>query len=189
MKRLAAAMVFALCAPAAAAAGEASGDCYGIDFNVDHPIAIAKVIADRPQINFVKNTADAASCPASTDACRRSAYLVPGDLVLVGKTHGDFTCIAYQPPADPKPDWTNGWLPSAAMTPVLPSPAPSRADWLGNCVHGGGHIAITPAGRGQVRVRGEAFYNAAQNVHTGVINATARPAHGLLQFADDGSEA
>ena len=36
-------------------------------------------------------------------------------------------------------------------------------------------------------IRGEHVYPAAQNVQSGVIGADAKPAHGLLQFADDGS--
>jgi hypothetical protein len=38
-----------------------------------------------------------------------------------------------------------------------------------------------------LRIRGEAVYPAAQNVHSGVIGAEAKPAHGVLQFADDGN--
>lgn len=187
MRRLAAIFLLLVSVPAVAAADEAAGDCFGVDFNLAHPIAIAKMIANRPQIHFLKNTTDDAACPADTAACERPAYLVPGDLVLIGKTHGAFTCVAYQSAADPKPNWTNGWLDSAAMTPVLPAAAPSRADWIGRWIHGGGHIVIKPARRGALSVRGEAFYNAALNVHTGVIDATAEPEHGLLQFADDGS--
>jgi len=38
-----------------------------------------------------------------------------------------------------------------------------------------------------LRIRGEHVYPAAQNVHSGVIAADAKPARGLIQFADDGS--
>ena len=36
-------------------------------------------------------------------------------------------------------------------------------------------------------IHGEQVYPAAQDVHNGVIDATAKPANGLLQFAEDGS--
>ena len=45
---------------------------------------------------FLKNGSDQASCPAANDACQQKAYLIPGDLVLVGKTHGAYTCVSYQ---------------------------------------------------------------------------------------------
>ncbi len=169
-----------------AAADEAPGDCLGIDFDVAHPVAIAKIIADRPRVYFVKSAAENAACPADADACLQQAYLIPGDLVLIGKTHGGFTCVSYQSAADRVQRWTNGWLSSAAMTPVVPAPAASRADWIGDWVHAGGEIVIKAGKNGGVAIRGEAFYNAAQNVHTGVIAAAAKPAHGLLEFADDG---
>jgi len=184
--RLAAAALLSLCAPHPAAADEAPGDCSGVDFNVAHPVAIAKIIADERQVHFVKSTVDDASCPAAAAACQHPAYLVPGDLVLIGKTHGDFTCVSYESPAARKPQWTNGWIETASMTPIRLAPAPARADWLGSWLHAAGHITIGPARHGAVIVRGEAFYAAAQNVHTGVIHATAEPAHGLLEFADDG---
>ncbi len=46
-----------------------------------------------------------------------------------------------------------------------------------------------PGSNGTVTIKGEAFYAAAQNVHTGVIDAKAKPERDLLQFADDGSAA
>ena len=183
---LAAVALLLLCAPSRAMADEGPGDCLGIDFNLAHPIGIAKIIADRPQVHFVKSAYQDAACPADGDACSESAYLVPGDLVLIGKTHGAFTCVVYESAAARKVQWTNGWLPAASMTPVRPAAAPSRADWIGTWVHAAGHIVIKPGRKGRVTIRGEGFYAAAQNVHTGVIRATATPAHGLLEFADDG---
>ncbi|HYA04450.1 MAG TPA: hypothetical protein VEF90_01050, partial [Xanthobacteraceae bacterium] len=171
--------------PCRAQNAEAPGDCRGVDFNVAHPVAIAKIIADEPQVHFVKSTVDDASCPTAAAACQEPAYLVPGDLVLIGKTHGDFSCVSYESAAARKAQWTNGWIETASMTPVRPA-TPSRADWIGSWVHAAGHITIRSAKRGRLAIRGEAFYAAAQNVHTGVIAATAKPAHGLLEFAGDG---
>jgi len=65
--------------------------------------------------------------------------------------------------------------------------APAPADWIGRWIHAGGEITISKGRRGNLRIRGEAVYPAAQNVHSGVIRAEAKPAHGVLQFADDGS--
>jgi hypothetical protein len=175
-----------------ALADEAESDCFGIDFDVEHPITIAKIIADKPRTFFIKNVSDNAACPADTDACLQSAYLVPGDLVLVGKSHSAggnaYTCVAYQSATDRKQRWTDGWLPSAAMTPVMPAPALLRSDWIGDWVHAGAEIVIKSGKKETVTIHGEAIYPAAQDVHNGVIDAEAKPSPGLLTFADDGSE-
>ena len=166
-----------LAAPLAgsAAADEAPRDCLGVDFSVAHPIGIARIIADRPQVHFVKSASDAAACPAEADVCLQQAYLIPGNLVLMGKTHGGFVCVAYESAVARKVEWTTGWIAAASLTPVLPSPQPSRGDWLGVWVHAAGHIIVKPAKNDRLAIRGEAFYAAAQNVHTGVIDATAKP--------------
>jgi hypothetical protein len=169
-----------------AAAEEGPGDCLGIGFEVQHPITIAKVIADRPQVHFIKSAADDPACPADRETCLAPSYLIPGDLVLVGKTHSAYSCVSYQSAADRTQRWTVGWLPSAAMTPIMSASAPALADWIGRWIHAGGEITINKGRRGNLRIRGEAVYPAAQNVHSGVIGAEAKPAHGVLQFADDG---
>jgi hypothetical protein len=175
-----------LCIATAAAAGDNPGDCLGIGFEVTHPVTIAKIIADRPQVHFIKNAADDAACPAERDACTAPSYLIPGDLVLVGKTRGAYSCVSYQSAADRTQRWTVGWLPSASLTPVQPARARDPGDWTGRWIHAGGTITISKGRRGSLRIRGEHVYPAAQNVHSGVIRAEAKPAHGLLQFADDG---
>ncbi len=151
-----------------AAAEEGPGDCRGIGFDVQHPITIAKVIADRPQVHFIKSAADDSGCPAGREACA-------------------YSCVSHQSAADRMPRWTVGWLPSATMTPIMPASAPALADWIGRWIHAGGEITISRGRRGNLRIRGEAVYPAAQNVHSGVMRAEAKPAHGVLQFADDGS--
>ena len=91
---------FILLASSFAAADPGPGDCVGVDFDVQHPVTIAKIIADKPQVHFVKNASDKAACPAEVDDCQDNAYLVPGDLILLGKTHGAYSCVSYQSAAD-----------------------------------------------------------------------------------------
>src|SRR6516162_2180213 len=83
-----------------AAADEKAGDCLGIGFDATHPVTIAKIIADRPQVHFVKNAYDDAACPADRESCVAPSYLVPGDLLLVGKTRGPYSCVSYQSATD-----------------------------------------------------------------------------------------
>src|SRR5258705_11088639 len=79
----------------------APANCNGADFDDKLAFTVSKVTA-QPRVNFVKSPYDddftAAACPAATKACRKKSYLVTGDLVLVGRTQGDFTCISYQSP-------------------------------------------------------------------------------------------
>jgi hypothetical protein len=172
-----------------AVAEEKAGDCLGIGFEVTHPVTIAKIIADRPQVHFVKSAYDDAACPAERETCVAPSYLVPGDLLLVGKTRAAYSCVSYQSAAERRQNWTVGWLPSASLTPVQPARASEPADWIGRWIHAGGTITIRKGRRGNLRIRGEQVYQAAQEVHSGVIGAEAKPAHGLLQFADDGKTA
>ena len=96
---------------------EDPANCNGAGSDDNLVLVVSKVTAE-PRVNFVKSPYDddfkAESCPAATEACRRKSYLVPGDLVLVGKTRGPFTCVSYQSPLAKKQIWANGWLPSAA---------------------------------------------------------------------------
>ncbi len=186
--------VMPIFAPALAEDGEAPGECLGIDFDQQHPIAIARIKPDMPRVHFIKSVTDDAACPADTATCRQKAYLVPGDMVLLGKAfpdkdHATFSCVVYESPAAKKSRWSGGWLPSASLAPVARAPAPGRSDWTGKWTHGGGDITIANGSNGTVTIKGEAFYEAAQNVHTGVIDAKAKPERDLLQFADDGSGA
>ena len=109
-------------------------NCVGPDWDDNNVQVVSRVIA-APRVNFVKSPYDddfkADTCPAATDACRRNAYLVSGDLVLSGKTEGGFTCVSYQSPTAKKQVWTVGWLPSSALTPVAPMASPKIADWIG----------------------------------------------------------
>jgi hypothetical protein len=190
--RVIVAVVFACAAMTSALADEGPGDCLGVDFDVAHPIAIAKISAEKPRTYFTKSAFDNAACPADTDACRQKAYLVPGDLILLGKTFSDkssapYTCAVYERAESKNVRWSSGWLPSGSFTKVQPAASPSRADWLGHWTHAAGDIDITGGKAGGVTIHGEGFYQAVQNVHTGVIDAVAKPEGGFLQFADDGS--
>jgi hypothetical protein len=172
-----------------AAAEEKPGDCLDIDFDVSRPAPIAKLATDKPHVNFIKSNWEDPACPADGASCLQKSYLVPGDMVLIGKTNAAFTCVSYQSAADPHQRWTNGWLPTAGLAPVTPTPVPAGPDWLGAWVRADGEIDIKSTADGGVAVHGEAIYRAAQDIHNGVIDATTKPERGVLAFADDGSVA
>src|SRR5262245_61043669 len=93
--------------------------CRGVDFHMKRPL-VASRVSVRPHVNFVKGPDDDAACPADKDACRKKAYLVPGDVVLTSRAQGAFTCASYQSFHTRKQNWTVGWLQSSSLTPLEP---------------------------------------------------------------------
>lgn len=165
-------------------------NCNGADWDDKRALTVSKVTA-QPRVNFIKSPYDddftAAACPAATKACQRESYLVMGDLVLVGKTRGHFTCVSYQSPLAKTQIWTNGWLPSAALTPVAPMPSPTTSDWIGSWCHPGCSIEIRNGDAGKLRVEGEMILPTARDVHNGAFKAQVAPQNNTIVFADDGS--
>jgi hypothetical protein len=166
-------------------------NCNGIDWDDKQALVASKVIAT-PHVNFIKSPYDddfkAETCPAATGACRKKSYLITGDVVLTGKTAGDFTCVSYQPPRAKNQIWTTGWLPSSALTPLAPMASPSLADWIGNWDHPGGGIEIKRGGLGgRLRIEGIMVVPTARDFHNGSIKAEALPDKGTIAFLNDGT--
>jgi hypothetical protein len=165
-------------------------NCVGAEWDDAHPLAVAKVTA-RERVNFVKSPYDddfkADTCPSQSAACRKKSYLVTGDLVLAARTRGDFTCVAFPSPTGKKPIWTQGWLPSSALSAVAPMAAPRVSDWLGSWDQPHAGIEIKQGGiGGRLRIEGIAAFQGARDVHTGDIDAQVMPDGDTIAFLDDG---
>ena len=136
-------------------------NCNGADWDDKLALTVSKVTA-APRVNFIKSPYDddfaAAACPARTKACQKKSYLVTGDLVLIGRTRGDFTCVSYQAPLAKKQIWANGWLPSAALTPVAPMLSPKLSDWIGTWCNPGCRIEISNGDGGKLRIEAEGLF-------------------------------
>jgi hypothetical protein len=126
-----------------------------------------------------------AACPTNKDVCRKNAFLVPGDVVLTGRTQGAFTCVAYQSFHTRKQNWTTGWLPTSSLAPVEPIQSPKMADWIGSWSHPGGTISISLARVGNWHRRGT---NISRGGRCSQLSARAAvvPAQNMIAFADDG---
>ena len=165
-------------------------NCNGVDWDDKQAIVVSQVTA-RPRVNFIKSPYDdnftADACPTASAACRKKSYLVTRDIVLAGRTRSAFTCVDYQSPSAKHQEWTVGWLPSAALTPLPPMQSPKASDWMGSWVHPGGHLDIVLAGDGKLKVDGDQAVPTAHDFHTGVVHATAMPRGGVIAFVDDGS--
>ena len=90
---------------------------------------------------------DEGGCPLTGD-CLGSAYLLPGDRVLVNHTLGDFQCAWY---ANDRGQVTVGWLPSAGLS---PEEATGRG-WTGAWRYGDSTITIARQADGALLATGE----------------------------------
>ena len=165
-------------------------NCNGVEWDDNRALVVSKVTA-HPRVNFIKSPYDddfkAPACPAATKGCRKKSYLVTGDLVLAGKTQGDFTCVEYQSPLAKKQIWIRGWLPSAALTPVAPMPSPKTADWIGTWYHPGGPIEIKDGDGGKLHVEGGmTLPTPSGDFQNGDFKAQVAPQN-TIAFTDEGS--
>jgi hypothetical protein len=125
---------------------------------------------------------DEEGCPGAK--CRRTAYVIPGDELIVSRGFGDWLCAWYQPP---KGSETVGWIPAHLLSVDEAAKRPPLARWLGAWKFNSQSLDIrrdTQAGR--LRVEGEAFWKGfGDNIHTGALGGSARPEGNVLVVEDD----
>lgn len=182
-------LIAVLVGPALAYEVHDPNNCTGVEWDDSRPLVVSKVTA-RPRVNFIKSPYDddfkAAACPAATKSCQKASYLVTGDLVLVGKTRGEFTCVDYQSPLAKQPAWISAWLPSAALTPVAPLSSPKAADWIGAWRHPGGSIEIKNGDDGKLQVEGAmTLQTPSGDFQNGDFKARVAP-QTIIAFTDEG---
>ncbi len=158
-----------LCLAALAFAGSAAlADdrfCAGVDFSDGQNLRIGKIATDAPRVNFLRNGDEKIACPSVERDCRDKAFLVPGDLVVIGRRLDEFICSDY---------WTaksgrSGWLPAIA---VEPTPAPGDpTEWIGDWKRVEAEIEIKNGGGG-LEAEGHASYGALDpdRVKRGAVN-------------------
>ncbi len=160
-------------------------------------LVVAKVAArEGGRVTFVRNgDASAPACPADTAACQQKAYVVDGDLLIVGKSLKNFVCATY---FNAKGFGRSGWLPKSAVTTIPPQASIGREKWIGNWQAQEQTIAIKPGPTaGTLSLSGEATYGARdpERVKRGAVNvgefeATARiPGDAFAFTPSDGKAA
>ncbi len=162
-------------------------NCNGVDWDDKRRLVVAGVTAS-PRVNFVKSPYDddfkAEACPATATSCRKQSFLVTGDLVLAGRTDGDFTCVSYQSPLATTQIWAKGWLPTAALTPVRPKSPTKSSDWIGAWFHPGGGVRIREGEGGKLGIDAEMTVPTARDFHNGAFRAQVVPQKDAIDFAD-----
>lgn len=97
---------------------------------------------------------DSAGCPARGEAvCRQKAYVVPGDVLVLGKRLGMFRCAFYPN----KVGGSAGWIAQDRVEDIPVESSPSLARWSGAWVDGDDRIHITVKGA-VLHAQGEAWW-------------------------------
>ena len=117
-------------------------------------------------------------CPAPTTRCQRRAYIVGGDLVLIGESKGKLIKAAYGN-AGGRP--TEGWILRSVVEPI-PTPRAAPSAWLGSWTYDEASIDISRGPRpGRIKASGIATWGMhdPERVKTGGINTG--------EFEDEGT--
>lgn len=141
----------------------APATCDGVGFA--QPLRFARVKPEAAPLHFVKAGDKSGKCPSDAPACAEKAFLVAGDLVTIGATVKNFTCVDY---ANDKGDRA-GFLPTSALAPEPALVEP--AQWTGHWRRVEAEIAIE-AGKDGLTGQGEASFGALDpdRVKRGAVN-------------------
>ena len=101
--------------------------CSGPDLTGLQPVEVGRIRGSATRVNLIRGGDKAAQCPDASLSCQERAYLVPGDLVVLGGKLNNFVCADY-------PNAKNvraGWLPDGAIEPVAfeTSPGAFAGKW------------------------------------------------------------
>ncbi|WP_188112678.1 lysozyme inhibitor LprI family protein [Rhizobium tropici] len=114
-------------------AAQQKKDCFGFDAIDDDPLA-ARLYEVQPgdKVEF--------QCPERSVFCKKGAFLLPGDQVVVSRVDGDKACAEYHSPAKrADDDETAGWLPLNRLVQKSLSP-----HWVGRWGDGDTTITAKP---------------------------------------------
>ncbi len=152
--------------------------CFGADFIDGAQLEIGRVKTGAPRVNFVRNGKSDLACPSASDACRDRAFVVPGDLVVMGRRLREFICADYLTPKSAR----SGWLPLAQIEPAPKVVAPE--DWIGDWRRVEADIKISWRPAGGLSIDAGATYGALDpdRIKRGAVNEG--DISGALQFAD-----
>lgn len=164
----------------------ARADCVLAEKN----LAIARVVTKEAKLHFISGPRKGApECPSTANACRLSAYLLPGNEVLTNATDNHpYVCARFKSKNFVE---TVGLLPRAALE-IVSSEHPSAQKWVGKWRRDSeAEIAIQSDGN-DVTVSGNATWGSSdpRRVKTGAINTgelegTSRPRGRLLAIGYD----
>lgn len=109
-------------------------------------------------------------CPS--EACRRKAYVIAGDAVLVGGTSTDWACAAF---VGAKVAVT-GWIAKRQIALTPTNPNPSLAAWIGEWKSGRNSLSIQAQSGGGISIDGIALWGEGSAPRTGEVQGETTPA-------------
>lgn len=172
---------------ATAAAQTAAEHCLGVAFS--DQLGVARIAKSRAKVNFIRGAHHDKACPSLSPTCRDRPFLVAGDVVLTSERREPFVCATF---ANPRGSETIGWLPAAALEPMLPVATLAASAWHGTWRRIEATIRIKPAPGGALAIEGTAAWGshdpdrvARGAVHNGEISGVAVPANSALFFSDE----
>lgn len=123
---------------------------------------LATVAASTPKLYFFN---DWDGCPQKGASCQTKAYVLAGDRLLLGKTHGEWTCAWYQG----KKHETVGWVRLRDLD-VQAQAEPKPEDWAGKwkIYNNPGSIRIVRQAAAW-EVKGDAYWGSGASTHFGEL--------------------
>lgn len=109
-------------------------------------------------------------CPS--EACRRKAYVIAGDTVLVGGTSTDWACAAFVGARGA----VTGWIAKRQFALNPTNPNPSLAAWGGEWKSGRNSLSIQAQSGGSISVDGLALWGDGPAPNVGEVQGAATPA-------------
>jgi len=131
-------------------------------------------------------------CPSDDAACKSKSYVLPGDVVIAGRSFKGYRCILYR--NDKNVAGSAGYVPEGRLE-ALPVAQVAQKDWLGAWRMG--DDAITLHARGdKLSARGEAYWPSANpslkerpgGPNMGEMSGLAAPKGNQVSFVDDEDE-
>ncbi|MEW6642026.1 MAG: lysozyme inhibitor LprI family protein [Pseudomonadota bacterium] len=167
-------LLFGLGLPTLAAAGPRP-DCFGFDHLDDDPFSLELYqVQPGDKVAF--------ECPEKSVLCRKGAFVVPGDQVVVSRVDGDRACADYLSPVDKRDGETAGWLPLARLTRMSPAP-----DWSGRW--GDREIAIVAKPQGdKIRIDAQAKLGFGHGTEYGQFAALVEARQSQAKFGYEAGE-
>jgi hypothetical protein len=155
-------------------------------FTRDSPEFSIHVVKGSSKVRAYFYGDDRDECPGGSN-CRRKAFVVGGDAVLVNRTYEGYSCVWYAPDSG-RP--TIGWMKSSelALMPKLSDVTPKA--WLGEWRFYDNSIEFTENKLpGYLNVTGNATWiGANNNVHVGELGGRYKPQNGWIEYSDGNDE-
>lgn len=131
---------------------------------------------------------DMDGCPDKGASCRSRSYVVPGDMVITNRVHGQYTCAFF---ASRRGFGSAGWVETRRLEPVASDPAPPQAAWLGTWASGDNPVITFRKAGGALNVEGEAYWPGPHptrdypTVHVGMIDGAVTLESNRGAYADE----